>query len=44
VTHGCSDHVAVVASLSRFITGRFFEDAGRGEDVDHAYVQVQSTF
>lgn len=45
VTHGCTERVLVVASVSRFSAGDFFEDAGAPrESKNYGYVQLQSTF
>lgn len=45
MTYKVREPVAVSASVNRFFTGGFFRDAaGRGKDVDYAYLMFQAIF
>jgi hypothetical protein len=45
VTYKLNDRISLLASVNRFFTGGFFEDAaGSGKDIDYVYAQLQATF
>ena len=45
LTYSFSDSLSALASVNRFFTGDFFQEAaGSGKDIDYAYLMVQATF